>query len=70
MILEEAYGEAEFERYMRSIFETVAPGDAFILGVADNIMPDALVSRLERIAEMVEEWGDYPIDAAGIAGAA
>ena len=70
VILEEAYGEAEFERYMRSIFETVAPGDAFILGVADNIMPDALVSRLERIAEMVEEWGDYPIDAAGIAGAA
>ncbi len=70
VILEEAYGEAEFERYMRSIFETVAPGDAFILGVADNIMPDALVSRLERIADMVEEWGDYPIDTARIGAVA
>ena len=67
VILEDAYSEAEFESYMRGIFRTVAPGDAFILGVADNIMPDALVSRLERIAEMVEEWGAYPIEAASIA---
>jgi hypothetical protein len=62
VILETAYGEAEFEAYMRRIFRAVAPGDAFILGVADNIMPDALLNRLVRIGEMVEEWGDYPID--------
>ena len=67
VILEETYSEAEFERYMREIFETAAPGDAFILGVADNIMPGALVNRLERIAEMVEQWGEYPIDPGRIA---
>ena len=40
----------------------VAPGYAFILGVADNIMPAARLDRLERIAEMVERWGNTPIE--------
>jgi len=62
VILEPTYSEKEFEAYMRQIFRTVAPGDAFILGVADNIMPGSLLQRLERINEMVQEWGDYPID--------
>ena len=47
VILEATYSDAEFEAYMRQIFQTVAPGDAFILGVADNVMPDALLDRLE-----------------------
>ena len=62
VILESTYSEEAFERYMARIFRAVAPGDAFILGVADNVMPDALPERLERIGEMVEEWGDYPVD--------
>jgi hypothetical protein len=66
VILEPVYSDAEFEAYMRQIFQTIAPGDAFILGVADNIMPDALLHRLERIGEMVVEWGNYPIDANAI----
>lgn len=66
VILEPTYAEEDFEAYMRQIFRTAAPGDAFILGVADNIMPGALLGRLERIAEMVEEWGAYPVDPAGI----
>ena len=63
VILEPAYTEAQFEAHMRGIFRTVAPGDAFILGVADNVMPGALLNRLERIGEMVEAWGNYPVDA-------
>ncbi|MCC7264284.1 MAG: hypothetical protein IT369_17375 [Candidatus Latescibacteria bacterium] len=66
VLLEPTYTEAQFEAYLRGIFRTVAPGDAFILGVADNVMPDALLSRLIRIGEMVEEWGAYPVDAARI----
>lgn len=66
VILEETYSEAQFEAYLRGVFCTVAPGDAFILGVADNVMPGALLSRLERIGEMVADWGAYPIDAEGI----
>ena len=66
VILEPAYSEETFEEYMRQLFRTIAPGDAFILGVSDNIMPGAQLERLERIAEMVAEWGSYPIDPAQI----
>lgn len=66
VVLEPTYSEADFEAYMRDVFRTIAPGDAFILGVADNIMPGALLHRLERIAAMVAEWGNYPLDASRI----
>lgn len=66
VILEDTYSDEAFESYMKNVFRTIAPGDAFILGVADNIMPDARLDRLERIAEMVEMWGHYPIDPASI----
>lgn len=61
IILEPTVSEAEFEAYMRRVFRAVAPGGAFILGVADNVMPAAMVARIERITEMVEAWGRYPI---------
>ncbi|MEW6751498.1 MAG: uroporphyrinogen decarboxylase family protein [Candidatus Latescibacterota bacterium] len=66
VILEPTYSEEAFAAYMRGLFRTIAPGDAFILGVADNIMPAALPERLERIAAMVEAWGAYPIDPARV----
>ena len=61
VILEETTPDDEFEDYLRDVFEVVAPGDAFILGVADNVMPRAKIERVERISEMVEEYGGYPI---------
>ena len=66
VILEDAFTDDAFETYMRGVFRTAAPGDAFVLGVADNVMPNARVERLERITEMVEAWGGYPIDPADV----
>ena len=66
VILEDAYSDEAFEAYMRGVFRTVAPGDAFILGVSDNVMPNARLDRLERIAEMAEAWGTYPVDPARV----
>jgi hypothetical protein len=43
------------------LFRIIAPGDAFILAVSDNIMPETKLERLVRVAEMVEEYGAYPI---------
>jgi hypothetical protein len=63
VILEPAFSEEEFERYMRRVFRAVAPGDAFILGVADNVMPDAMPERIERITQMTEAWGNVPVRA-------
>lgn len=56
-ILEAPYSDAAFEAYMEEMFRTIAPGDAFILGVADNVMPGAKLERVQRITEMVEEYG-------------
>jgi len=46
---------------MRGLFRTVAPGDAFILGVADNVMPTSVIERVERISDLVEKHGTYPV---------
>jgi len=61
IVLEPTFPEAEFEEYMRGLFRTVAPGDAFILGVADNVMPTSLIERVERISDLVEEHGHCPV---------
>ena len=53
--------DSQFEAHMRDLFRTIAPGDAFILGVADNVMPEAKIERVARVSEMVEEYGAYPI---------
>jgi len=61
IVLEPSMPEAEFEAYMRDLFRAIAPGDAFILGVADNVMPTSLIERVERISELVEQHGAYPV---------
>ncbi len=53
--------DEEFENYLRYLFRVIAPGDAFILGIADNVMPETKFERLERISEMVARFGNYPI---------
>jgi len=61
IILEPGFPEAEFEAYMRNLFRVIAPGGAFILGVADNVMPTSLIGRVERVSELVEQHGSYPV---------
>ena len=46
---------------MWNLFRAIAPGDAFILGVADNVMSTSLIERVERISELVEQHGTYPV---------
>jgi len=61
VILEDPYTDAQFEQYMDELFRTAAPGDAFILGIADNAMPGSKIERIERITEMVKQRGTYPL---------
>lgn len=60
-ILEEPYTEEQFEQYMDDLFRTIAPGEAFILGIADNAMPGSNIERIKRITELVEERGNLPV---------
>ncbi len=58
--------DEEFHRYLHDLFRTIAPGDAFILGVADNVMAEAKFERIALVSEMVEEFGTYPIEPEGL----
>ncbi len=60
---EEFCTDEDFEEYMMDLFRTIAPGDAFILGVADNVTAMGKIERVSRVTEMVEEYGKYPISA-------
>jgi uroporphyrinogen-III decarboxylase len=53
--------DQEFRAYVRDLFSTIAPGDAFILGVADNVMAEANLERLVWVSTVVAEYGTYPI---------
>ena len=61
VLLSEPYTDEDLENYMKYLFRTIAPGDAFILGVADNVMPEAKFERIVRVGELVEEYGYYPV---------
>jgi uroporphyrinogen-III decarboxylase len=60
-LLSPSVPEDEFRSYMRGLFKTIAPGDAFILGVADNVMPDSIIDRVAWISDFVNEYGVYPL---------
>lgn len=53
--------DAAFESYIRDLFHIIAPGYAFILGVADNVMAEAKLDRIKQISEMVATLGRCPI---------
>jgi len=54
VILCEPVSDETFEAYMADLFETISPDDRFILGVADNVMPETKFERIVKISEMVE----------------
>lgn len=53
--------EETFREYVRYILRTVAPGDAFVLGVSDNVMPDSVIGRVGWVTEHLAEHGAYPL---------
>jgi len=61
ILLEDTFSKEAFEAYMTELFDAIAPGSRFILGIADTTPPDASLERLRRIQEMVNENGRLPI---------
>jgi len=60
-LLESTMSDDEFEGFMTKLFQEIAPGDRFILGVSDTTPPDAKFDRLLRITERVHEHGQLPM---------
>jgi len=58
--------DADFEAYMDGFFRAVAPGSRLVVGIADEVPPKAIFSRLQRIGERIAREGALPL-AAGAA---
>ncbi len=61
LLLSPSVPEDEFRAEVHHVLDVVAPGDAFILGVADNVMPDSLIERVAWVSDLLEERGRYPV---------
>ena len=61
-ILEPGYPQGKFKDHVVRVLQTVAPGENFILGIADNLMPSSDFSRVVALSEMMKEIGEYPLD--------
>ena len=47
------YSEEEFENHLERVFRTFPVGSRFVLGVADQVPPDGLISRVKRVREFI-----------------
>jgi hypothetical protein len=65
ILVPDLHTEEEFEQHMMDLFQQIAPGNNFILGVGDNTMPQASLERVKRVGELVREHGKLPIAAGG-----
>lgn len=60
-LLHSSMADNIFEDYLDDLFESLGSGERLILGVSDNVPPDADLTRLERIKERVRAFGPiYP----------
>jgi len=60
-MLGDEFGEDDFEAFIRNIFKEAAPGDGFILGVGDNVMPESIFERVRRVRDYVDKYACLPI---------
>ena len=51
--------DEEFERHVAAVLAVMRTDPRYVLGVADQVPPDGLESRVRRVAELVEKFGGY-----------
>jgi len=51
--------DAEFDRHVRQVLAVMRQAPRYVLGVADQVPPGGLESRIRRVCELVEECGGY-----------
>jgi hypothetical protein len=54
LVCREGGSEADFERYIRDVVRPMRGRRGFILGMSDNVPPNADFSRVESIAGLIE----------------
>jgi hypothetical protein len=56
-LLESSMAEESFEAYLDEMFRELGSGERLILGVSDNVPPEAHLSRFEKIEQKIDEFG-------------
>jgi hypothetical protein len=56
-LLDSSMAEDEFEKYLDEMFSKLGTGERLILGVSDNVPPEANLSRFEKIKQKIESFG-------------
>jgi hypothetical protein len=56
-----AFSEEEFRGFLEQVFDIIAPGRAFVLGIADNAMPDSIIQRIEYVGQRAAARGNFPV---------
>jgi hypothetical protein len=51
--------DQEFDRHVREVLAVMVEDKRMVLGVADQVPPDALRRRVARVVELVERYGRY-----------
>ncbi len=57
ILLDQATDERGFERHMDELFAEIGDAEHLILGVSDDVPPDANLHRLQRIKDWIEDYG-------------
>jgi hypothetical protein len=51
--------DEEFDRHTQQVLEVMRSEPRYVLGVADQVPPDALEYRVGRVNELVDRYGRY-----------
>jgi len=51
--------DEEFDRHVTEVLDVMRKSTRYVLGVADQVPPDGLETRIRRVAELVDEYGTY-----------
>jgi hypothetical protein len=55
--LDTSMDDRSFEEYIGNMFAELGCGERLVLGVSDNVPPDANLSRLELVKERIRAFG-------------
>ena len=50
------YSESLFEEHLKNVLSTLSTDSRFVMGVADQVPPDGLISRVKKVRDMIEKW--------------
>lgn len=51
--------DEEFDRHVKHPLSIMIQESRYVLGVADQVPPDGLESRVKRVGDLVDEFGKY-----------